>query len=153
MPDMGGGTTKRVTSRDGTASAIHTTGHGPPLVLVHGTSSDHTRWRPLLPHLEAHLTVHAMERRGRGLSGGGPEYGLLREFEDVAAVVRDVAAVVRDVAAAHGAPVAVYGHSLGGLCALGGASDRGVVRRRADWRSCCPMPASRNSPARHTWPT
>jgi pimeloyl-ACP methyl ester carboxylesterase len=46
---------------------------------------------PLLPHLEPHVTVHAMDRRGRGLSSEGPDYGVVREFEDVAAVVDAVA--------------------------------------------------------------
>jgi pimeloyl-ACP methyl ester carboxylesterase len=77
----------RVQSRDGTEIAYWTTGHGPPLVVVHGTPADHTRWWPLLPHLERHFTVHAIDRRGRGASGDSPEYTLDREFEDVAAVV------------------------------------------------------------------
>jgi pimeloyl-ACP methyl ester carboxylesterase len=64
----------RVQSRDGTEIAYWTTGHGPPLVLVHGTPADHTRWWPLLPHLERHFTVHAIDRRGRGASGDSPEY-------------------------------------------------------------------------------
>ena len=55
-----------VTSKDGTPIAYWTSGNGPPLVLVHGTPADHTRWRPLLPYLESHTTVHAMDRRGRG---------------------------------------------------------------------------------------
>lgn len=90
------------------------TGSGPPLVLVHGASADHTRWRPLLPYLEGHVTVHAMDRRGRGVSGDAAAYRLEREFEDVAAVVDAVAERA-------GTDVVVYGHSFGGLCAFGAA--------------------------------
>jgi pimeloyl-ACP methyl ester carboxylesterase len=108
-------TARRVASRDGTEIAYWTTGGGPPLVLVHGAVADHTRWRPLLPYLEPHATVHAMDRRGRGASGDGPAYSLAREFEDVAAVVDAVAE-------ACGSAVDLYAHSFGGLCAFGGAA-------------------------------
>jgi pimeloyl-ACP methyl ester carboxylesterase len=108
-------TARRVVSRDGTEIGYWTSGEGPPLVLVHGATADHTRWRPLLPYLEPHATVHALDRRGRGASGDGPAYDLAREFEDVAAVVDAVAG-------ASGSPVDLYGHSFGGLCAFGGAA-------------------------------
>jgi len=108
-------TARQVTSRDGTKIAYWTSGEGPPLVLVHGASADHTRWQPLLPYLESHATVHALDRRGRGASGDGPTYDLAREFEDVAAVVDAVAE-------ASGSPVDLYGHSFGGLCAFGAAT-------------------------------
>jgi pimeloyl-ACP methyl ester carboxylesterase len=108
-------TTRQVTSRDGTKIAYWTSGEGPPLVLVHGASADHTRWQPLLPYLEPHATVHALDRRGRGASGDGPAYDLAREFEDVAAVVDAVAE-------ASGSLVDLYGHSFGGLCAFGAAT-------------------------------
>jgi pimeloyl-ACP methyl ester carboxylesterase len=108
-------TLTRVASRDGTEIGYWSSGQGPPLVLVHGAPADHTRWRPLLPHLEPHATVHAMDRRGRGASGDAPSYDLAREFEDVAAVVDAVAA-------ASGSAVDLYGHSFGGLCAFGGAT-------------------------------
>ena len=108
-------TLTRVTSRDGTDIAYWTSGQGPPLVLVHGAVADHNRWRPLLPYLEPHASVHALDRRGRGASGDGPDYDLAREFEDVAAVVDAVAA-------ASGSLVDLYGHSFGGLCAFGGAT-------------------------------
>jgi pimeloyl-ACP methyl ester carboxylesterase len=108
-------TMTRVASRDGTEIAVWTSGHGPPLVLVHGAVADHTRWRPLLPHLEPHVTVHAMDRRGRGASGDAPGYAIEREFEDVAAVVDAVAD-------ASGSAADLYGHSFGGLCAFGGAT-------------------------------
>src|SRR5687768_5829287 len=95
-----------VVSRDGTQIVYWASGDGPPLVLVHGAPADHTRWRPLLPYLEHHVTVHAMDRRGRGGSGDAAAYGLEREYEDVAAVIDAVVA-------AFGQPVDVYGHSHG----------------------------------------
>jgi pimeloyl-ACP methyl ester carboxylesterase len=117
-------TSTRVLSRDGTEIAYWSSGEGPPLVVVHGGPADHTRWRPLLPYLEPHATVHAMDRRGRGGSGDGPAYTMMREFEDVAAVVDAVAA-------ASGSSVDVYGHSFGASCALGGATLTANVRRLA----------------------
>jgi pimeloyl-ACP methyl ester carboxylesterase len=103
-----------VVSRDGTKIAYWTSGEGPPLLIVHGTSGSHERFAPLLPYLEPHATVHVMDRRGRGGSGDAPEYELAREFEDVAAVVDAIAG-------SSGAKVDVYGHSYGGECAFGAA--------------------------------
>ena len=96
-----------VTSRDGTSIAYEKTGSGPPLVLVHGTSTLRPTWASIF---EEHFTVFAMERRGRGNSGDHVEYAIEREFDDVAAVV-----------AATGARALLLGHSFGGLCALGSA--------------------------------
>jgi pimeloyl-ACP methyl ester carboxylesterase len=127
----------RVTSRDGTGIACWASGEGPPLVMVHGATADHSRWQPLLPHLEPHARVCAMDRRGRGASGDGPEYHLAREWEDVAAVVDAVAGST-------GSAVDLYGHSFGGLCAYGGAtlttfgtSDEEIAGLRAQpaWRA------------------
>ena len=107
-------TLSHATSRDGTEIGYFTSGVGPPLVLVHGGLGDHTRWGALRPHLEPHVTVHAMDRRGRGASGDHPDYSIEREYEDVAAVVDDVAET-------SGARVTVYGHSSGGIYAFGAA--------------------------------
>jgi pimeloyl-ACP methyl ester carboxylesterase len=97
-----------VTSKDGTRIAFWRSGEGPPLVLAHGATADHTTtWRFVLPELERHFTVYAMDRRGRGGSGDALEYDLQREAEDVAAVVDSI-----------GEPVTLLGHSYGGLCAL-----------------------------------
>jgi pimeloyl-ACP methyl ester carboxylesterase len=105
----------RVRSADGTDIASWQTGSGPPLVLVHGTPADHTRWRPLLPYLEPHFTVCAVDRRGRGASTDPADYALEREFEDVAAVVDAVAARTDSA-------VSVYGHSHGGFVVFGAAT-------------------------------
>ena len=112
----------RVVSGDGTQIAYWSSGEGPPLVVVHGTPADHTRWRPLLPYLEPYASVHAMDRRGRGASGDGPDYELVREYEDVAAVVDAVAA-------ASGTPVDLYAHSHGGIVAFGAATLMSSIRR------------------------
>ena len=133
-------TLTRAASRDGTEIGWWTRGEGPPLVLVHGAVADHTRWRPLLPSLEPHATVHALDRRGRGASGDAPGYDLAREFEDVAAVVDAVAA-------ASGSAVDLYGHSFGGLCAFGGAALTANLGRLVLYEGWPPAdPAARELP-------
>ena len=112
----------RVASRDGTEIAYWTSGSGPPIVLVHGSPADHTRWRPLIPYLEHRVTVHAIDRRGRGASGDAPKYSLEREYEDIAAVVDAVAAT-------SGEAVDVYGHSHGGIVAFGAATLTAHIRK------------------------
>ena len=109
---MSKGILRKATSADGTEIGYWTSGDGPPLVLVHGGLGDQTRWDALRPHLEPHVTVHAMDRRGRGESGDHPEYDLAREFEDVAAVVDAVAQGC-------GCLVDVYAHSAGGIYTAG----------------------------------
>jgi pimeloyl-ACP methyl ester carboxylesterase len=61
-----------------------------------------------------------MDRRGFGGSGDAPDYAIERDFEDVAAVVDEVAAST-------GGPVALWGHSYGAGCAMGGAALTGNV--------------------------
>jgi pimeloyl-ACP methyl ester carboxylesterase len=100
-------TQETITSRDGTPIAYWRSGEGPPLVLVHGTSADHSRWAPVLPAFEQRYTVCAIDRRGRGGSGDSQDFAMEREFEDVAAVVDSLKE-----------PVILLGHSHGGLCAL-----------------------------------
>lgn len=115
-------TLTRVRSSDGTGIAVFVSGRGRPLVVVPGTTSDHTTWRLALPHLEDHVTVHAVDRRGRGESGDGPDYSIAKEYADVAAVV-DAAA------AATGFPVDLLGHSYGGNVAFGAATLTTNIRR------------------------
>src|SRR5262249_24826275 len=106
------------TSRDGTEIACEKGGAGPALVLVHGTTADHSRWAPIRAALEARFTVYACDRLGRGASGGGPVYARELEFEDVAAVVDGI-----------GGPVDLLGHSYGALCSLEAATRAHNLRR------------------------
>ena len=94
-------------ARDGVLIAYERNGKGFPLIVVHGTTADHTRWAPVLPVFEQHFTVYAIDRRGRGGSGDAEPYAIEQEFEDVLAVVNEV----RE-------PVFLLGHSYGALCCL-----------------------------------
>lgn len=96
-------------------------GTGPPLVLVHGSMCDHTRFDPLVAELRNGMTTFAMDRRGHGASTDIGSYAIEREFEDVAAVA--------DAAAQRtGGPVALWGHSFGAGCALGAAALTSSIR-------------------------
>lgn len=94
-------------SKDGTRIGFVRRGGGPAVLMVHGTSVDRRSWLGMAPYLQDHVTLYAMDRRGRGLSGDAPAYDLAREAEDVAAVVEAI-----------GEPVTLFGHSMGGLVAL-----------------------------------
>jgi pimeloyl-ACP methyl ester carboxylesterase len=123
----------RVISADGTPIAWFRSGDGPPLVLIHGTTADHTTFRVVGPMFARRHAVFAIDRRGRGASGDTPPYAIEREFEDVVAVVEAVATLA-------GGPVDVLGHSYGGRCALGGAAMTGAIRRLVLYESA-PAPA------------
>jgi pimeloyl-ACP methyl ester carboxylesterase len=77
---------KKATSTDGTSIAYQRSGTGKPLLLVHGTTADHSRWARLLPRFEQYFTVYVMDRRGCGGRTDSPDYNILREAEDVTAV-------------------------------------------------------------------
>ncbi|ETB15890.1 alpha/beta hydrolase [Mycobacterium avium subsp. silvaticum ATCC 49884] len=112
-------TTATVVSPDGTVIGYESVGAGPPLLLVHGSTGTRARWRPVTPVLARRYTVHAMDRRGRGLSTAEAEpYSLGREAEDVAAVAEAV-----------GGDVYVVGHSYGALAVLDAAPITRAFRR------------------------
>ena len=111
-----------VKSGDGGSIAVWVEGDGPPLVLVHGSVSDHTVFAPLVGELRDEFTIFTMDRRGFGASPDDPGYSAKREFSDVTAVVDAVAARAQE-------PVVLFGSSWGASCALGAA--RGLPMLRA----------------------
>ncbi len=118
-------TERHVVAPDATRIAVFSSGpaHGPPVMLVHGATADHTAWRAVAPRLAESFRVHAIDRRGRGASGDGSEpYRIEAEYEDVATVADAVAAEA-------GEPVDVVGHSYGGRIALGAALQTAAIGR------------------------
>jgi pimeloyl-ACP methyl ester carboxylesterase len=100
----------------------HEAGAGEPLVLVHGSWSEHVTWQLTVPELTASMRVITYDRRGHGQSPPAPEGPLARRrHED------DLAALIETVA---GGRAHVAGNSYGGSIALGLA-----VRRPELFRS------------------
>ncbi len=93
-------------------------GEGPPLVLVHGSFSDHkTNWTLVHPFLSEHFTVYAVARRGRGQTTSGP--ALADEARDITAFLESLSE-----------PACLLGHSYGAQVALRAAADcAGQVRK------------------------
>ena len=106
-------------SLDGSIIGFESHGGGPPMVLVHGSMADRTRWAPVLAQLAEHFTVHVLDRRGRGLSAQETSpYDIAREGEDIAAVAEMV-----------GGDVFVVAHSYGALCSLEAALRTDAIAR------------------------
>jgi len=86
------------------------------LLLVHGIAEHAGRYRHVAAQLAgAGITTHAFDQRGFGRSGGHRAY--VDRWSQYHDDVEDRLADVRSVA--DGLPVVLYGHSMGGLIALG----------------------------------
>ena len=86
-------TTSFVTSDDGTQIACHTIGHGPGIVLLHGSMETAGNHLTMAEELADAFTVHLPDRRGRGQSGPyGDDYSVRKEVEDLDAVLRETGA-------------------------------------------------------------
>lgn len=96
---------------DGVEIGVHALGTGPDLLLVHGTACDHRVWARVSRRLAPSYTVQAVDRRGRGASGDGPDWSLDIDARDLAAIAHEL-----------DGEVPVVGHSLGGIVALEAAA-------------------------------
>ncbi len=136
---MAGEPSRRFISADGTAIGAFVSGVGPPLILVHGTTGDHTTFRVVGPMFATRSSVTAIDRRGRGASDDTLPYAIGREFEDVAAVAESLASET-------GGPVDIFGHSYGGRCALGAALLTDAIRRVVCYEGAPTPPGSSYHP-------
>src|SRR5918999_1106339 len=103
---------KRIPSPAGVTVSYDNYGEGPPLVLVHGSFSDHkTNWEFVKPVFETQFTVYAIARRGRGETDSTKGHSLEDESRDVVAVIQSI-----------GEPVFLLGHSYGAHTALAAAA-------------------------------
>lgn len=95
-------------------------GSGPPLVLVHGAFSDHdTNWEFIRPKIEAHFTVYAVARRGRGQTDATTGHSVIDEAADVESLLRAI-----------DEPAFLLGHSYGAHVALVAAHDQQPLIRK-----------------------
>ena len=121
-----------VRSKDGTSIAFERLGQGPPLLMVHGSTVDHTRWGAVVAPLAERFSLYLMDRRGRGHSGDGPDYDIEREFEDVVAVL--------DTAPS---PASVLAHSYGAICSLEAMRLTSRIAKVALYEPPLPVPGRR----------
>jgi pimeloyl-ACP methyl ester carboxylesterase len=136
-----------VASPDGVPIALFESGlpsratDEPTVVLVHGTTADHTTFRAFAPVLGLTRHLVAIDRRGRVASGDGAgEYEIEQEYDDLAAVAHTLATL-------DGRPVDVLGHSYGGRIALGAALRSDDIRRLVVYEGAPPAPGRPYRPA------
>lgn len=113
--------------------AVDRVGNGPPLLLLHGTTSSRRIWRPLLPELAERATVLALDLPGHGDSPATsftpPQWASeVADFLDQQGIER----------------TAVVGHSAGGwtafeLAKLGRATDVLALAPAGLWRKRSPL--------------
>ena len=126
--------TGSVVSADGTRIGYLQTGHGPAVVLLHGSMESSRSHLQMAAALSDEFTVYLPDRRGRGMSGAYPaDYGIQTEVEDLRAVM---AAVGADM---------VFGVSASGLVALEAARTDPAIRKVAVYE-----PALLPADTRHT---
>lgn len=108
---------QHVDSSDGTPVAYRVAGRGDPMLLVHGSATSSADWLFVLPFLRDRFRLVTMDRRGRGRSGDASDYQIVREAEDVLAVLDAVGAEL------------LVGHSYGALCSILAAERTDRLRR------------------------
>jgi len=78
-------TTGSVVSRDGTQIGYLRVGHGPAVVLLHGSNESARSHLTIALALAGRFTVYLPDRRGRGMSG--PHDGIRTEVVDLEAIL------------------------------------------------------------------
>ncbi|WP_328904093.1 alpha/beta hydrolase [Streptomyces sp. NBC_00441] len=114
-------TVDKVVSADGTAIAFEKQGAGPAVVLVGGALMTRGASAELAALLAGEFTVITYDRRGRGDSGDGPAYEVLREIEDIDALVEGPG----------GGSAMLFGMSSGAVLALEATARGSAVPRLA----------------------
>lgn len=113
-------TTGSTTSADGTTIGYRQIGSGPGILILPSGMQASQHYMRLATALSDAFTVYVVDRRGRGLSGPhGDQYGMIRECEDVDALL------------AQAGTYFLFGHSSSGLIALQAALTLPSLRKVA----------------------
>lgn len=111
-----------VISQDGATIGYRQIGHGPGVVLLHGSNVSGQDFTQLGEALADAFTVYLPDRRGRGLSGPfGNDYSIQKEVEDLDALLTKTGAHQ------------VFGVSAGGLICLEAARTLPAIHKMALW--------------------
>ncbi len=112
--------TASVTSKDSTTIGYRQLGHGPGLVILHGTAESSRSHIELAEALADTYTIYLPDRRGRGLSGThGIGYGVAKEMEDLDAILTKTGAHY------------VFGVSIGAIVSLHAARTLPSIQKLA----------------------
>jgi len=107
-----------VISKDGTHIAFDKSGQGPAIILVLGAFNDRNTGTDLARALAPHFTVLNYDRRGRGQSGDRAPYTVMREIEDIEALILEA-----------GGQASLFGFSSGAILALRAAAQVKAVSK------------------------
>ncbi len=119
-------TTGFVPSKDGTTIGYRQLGHGPGVVLLHGSMSSAHNHIQLAEALADAFTVYVPDRRGRGLSGPYSEdYSIQKDVEDLDALLTKTGS--------HH----VFGVSSGGIICLQAALTLSAIHKAAIYEPPC----------------
>jgi pimeloyl-ACP methyl ester carboxylesterase len=88
--------------------------NGPPILLIHGITSNWKRFLPILPSLTLRWHIYAVDLRGHGESGHKKGYYTLKDYE------KDIKVFIEKVIQE---PTIIFGLSLGGMIATMHAAD------------------------------
>ena len=105
---------RTVTSKDGTKIAYDKVGQGPVLILVSGATMARAGSSGLAQLLSSNFTIYNYDRRGRGDSTDTKPFALVREIEDIEALIDEA-----------GGSAYVYGISSGACLAMAAAAELG----------------------------
>ncbi len=109
-----------VISEDGTRIGVRQLGHGPGIIILHGSLSTGYYHLQLAEALADHFTVTLPDRRGFGLSGpSGKDDGILKDVEDLEALLTQTGAHY------------LFGVSVGGIICLEATLSHPTIQKLA----------------------
>ena len=96
-----------VRSVDGTPISFTAVGNGRPIVIAHESLETGNEWRQVAIALSDRFACYSVDRRGHGMSGTAAHHSLMKECEDLKAVLDRAGPDATLLGASYGAVVAI----------------------------------------------